>query len=224
MAVIEAPGYNERVLIVGANGSGKSVFAEQLLTAGYARTVTFDLKREFEPRFRYDEKVWILTKPSGLAWKQAIKRGHIIYRPEPQFRSREALDAVFEHLYYRAQQYGKRFPFVIYLDEGLSIAKMGKSPFLESLIIEGRSMQVGMWFTSQRPLWIPVEIRSEAWRWYVFYLGYQDDMKEVIKYAHGRLSVEELDENMPDFGFWEIRRMPGGRVRIQKYPPVALEV
>ena len=72
----------------------------------------------------------------------------------------------------------------------------------KSLLMKG----VGLWVSSQRPKWIPVEVRSETWRWYVFFLDYDEDAKEMVKYTHGRISVDELQEPKQSYSFWEIKR------------------
>lgn len=222
MAIIQAPSYNERLLIVGANGSGKTKLAELFLASGYPRTVTIDLKGEINPPFPDGEPVWRVRKPIGWQWRQSIRKGHLIYQPPPEYRTMETMDAVFHHLYARARKYGKKYPFILYLDEGLSLAHMGGSKWLSALVVEGRSLKCGVWISSQRPLWIPVEIRTEAWRWYIFYLAYRDDIDEIIKYSGGRLSREDLTEALADYSFWEMRRHLGGKLSVRHYPPIDL--
>lgn len=57
---------------------------------------------------------------------------------------------------------------------------------------------------------------------YVFYLGDQDDMKAVLRYAQGTLSVEDLMDLGDDFSFIEVKRTPGGRRSATKFPPIRL--
>lgn len=219
MPSLTMPTFQERVTFLGSNGSGKSLLASYLLDDSYQRAVIIDLKHDFTPGI---ENYTLVKKPQD--WRWAWRRhGHILYRPSPDFLNGGDLSYVLKQLYFRAQKEGKKKPFIIYIDETLFLSKLGANKWLSALAVSGRSMGVGLWCASQRPRWIPLEVRSETWRWYVFTLDYDDDVKEFSKYTQGRISQEELRNNAP-YSFWEIKRADnGGSKAIHHYPPIRVK-
>jgi hypothetical protein len=216
MVVIEPPSYQERVLFVGANGSGKSRLAAAMLGAGY-RWVAIDLKGDFPAPKPYV----VVRTPDDWRWRWVRSKG-ILYRPKPEYANGPWLDAVLHRLYVRGQREGKRKPFVVYVDEGLALSRGGHTQWLSTLAVAGRSLGVGLWVASQRPRWIPVEVRTEAWRLYVFYLQYEEDEREVMKLSKGLISEEDFRRAKVDYSFWELRRTKGGKIVARHYPPLAL--
>lgn len=215
--IILPPSYQERLLFVGSNGGGKSKLAAEMLAAGYPRTVSIDVKGDFDPPIDYH----VLSKPNDLGWRF---HNHIVYRPKFEYASGYWLDQVLQKLFQRARAKGKREPFILYIDEGLYLATSARTGTMRALAVTGRSLNVGLWVSSQRPKWIPVEVRSEAWRWYVFYLSFDEDEKEVLKYAKGRINLAELQNPKDLYSFWEIKRgtESAGRMSVKHYPRVLL--
>lgn len=216
-AILEPPDYKERVLIVGANGSGKSVLASALLGSGYDSWFVIDSKGDFEPPKPYR----IVRHPDD--WRLRVwPNVPTLYRPRPEYNNGPWLDEMLRRLYVRAVKYGKRHPFIVYVDEALYLARTKHVQWLAALAVSGRSLRVGLWVSSQRPVWIPVEVRSEAWRWYVFYLSYQQDEEEVLKYSKGRLQLPDLQSLSVDHSFYELRRGKGGKVGAMRFPAMRL--
>ena len=214
--VLEPPDYPERVIIGGSNGSGKTRFAEQLLGAGYSSTVTVDFKGEFQ---HPNPKAEIVRNPKDPKLEQ---EGHWVYRPAAEHRSRDWLEYFFARMERRA--YARR-PFILYVDEGHVIARRRAITHLAEIAIMGRSFNCGLWVSSQRPsAWIPVEIRSEAWRWYVFYLSDEEDELAAVRFAKTELTLEQLREATHSYRFLELRRgaESGGRVRVRAYGKLPL--
>ncbi len=215
--LLELPTYHERVLLMGSNGSGKSVLAAHMLVAGDYDYVAIDLKGDFEPP---GGDFVVITRPDDPRWKIGYR--HIVYRPEPEHADGKALDAILRRLYLRAQSSGKRHPFVVYIDECLALSESGATRWLQALAISGRSLGVGLWCASQRPRIIPVSVRTEAWRWYVFFLTYTEDEEEVLGYSKRQLTLEALEAGSVDHAFWELKRGAGGRVLVRHWPPLRL--
>jgi hypothetical protein len=187
------------------------------MLAEYPRVVIIDLKGDVP--YPADGYTVIRSPLDKLKWRFA---SHIMYRPDAKYMNGAAHSYVLQEMYNRAKKRGKRSPFILYVDEALFLANTGAGTWLANLAVATRSMGLGLWVSSQRPKNIPVELRTEAWRWYIFYLSYKSDEKEVSEYTKGRLSPEQLEQGTQSFSFYEIRRGSGsmGRLAIRHYPPV----
>lgn len=219
---LSLPGYKERVFFLGSNGSGKTVLASNMLSY-YPRFVAFDVKGDLEIP---NSKALVIKTPDDWHWQfYPNKYKRIIYRPKPEYASGPWLDYVLRKLYYLAQKRAKQSTswFVVYLDEALFMAKTGSTKWMSALAVSGRSLNVGLWITSQRPTWIPVEVRSEAWRSYVFYLKRKQDQKEIVDDSNGKVTYDILNELGVDHSFLEIKRGKGGRTEVTHYPPLRLQ-
>jgi hypothetical protein len=228
MAQLELPDYEERLLVTGSNGSGKTVFLKVLLRAGWPRWVVVDLKGNFDVPEGEAQKHVIVHDPSD---KRLVTADRVLYRPGPAFKNRYGLEAAFAALYRRAELAGRQGkPFIVVVDETLAISRMRATLWLGNLAVVGREWGCGLWVASQRLAWIPIEVKSEAWRWYVFFQGDEADELQVIRKAKGQLTLPELRQfTTPEPGqdgppFVELRRghATGGRVLVTAYPPVRM--
>jgi hypothetical protein len=118
------------------------------------------------------------------------------------------------------KRYGKghNHRFYLYCDEGLLQSRGRRTIHLAGSAISGRSLEMGFILSSQRLSWIPVEVRSEYWRMYVFYLSSQDEEKEVIKLAKNRLTLAQLEALGADYSFYELKRVQGGLINVTHFP------
>lgn len=217
MPTITPPGYQERLLFIGANGSGKTHLASRMLR-DYPRWVVIDLKGDF-PLPSKDVK--IIDKPPvrrsrSIEWEQP----HIVYRPLPQYIIGAWPTYFLQQMFVRAKKRGKKEPFLLYVDEGIFLESLGAQTWLKILAVTTRSMGLGLWVASQRPRGIPVAVRSEAWIWYIFYLSYEDDMREVARYSGGQITYKDLQNTKVDFSFFQMKRVKGGKVSVEKFPPI----
>ncbi len=221
---ISPPEYDERLLFLGSNGSGKSVLARQMLAAGYHRVRAVDLKGDFN--LLQDHRV--VREPGD--WR-GFRARHVVYRPKAPYDSGAWLDQVLLGWYRDAQRTFdskrkvQRNPTVIYIDETLALAHSRRTEALARIAVAGRALGLGLWCSSQRPVWIPVEARSEAHRIYAFYLQYEEDERELLKYAKRQLSLEQLQAGMQHHSFWELRRhrSSAGRWEVRQMPPLPPE-
>ena len=214
-AILEPPPYAARVLFLGANGSGKSMLASAMLASGY-RWVVIDSKGDFPaPRpFR------LVRSPDDWHWRWPAD--HMLYRPRPEWNRGAWLDEVLRRQFVRAQREGRRRPFVVYVDEALYLARTGHVQWLSALAVSGRSLGVGLWVASQRPRWIPVEVRSEAWMTFVFYLQHRADEKEVVADSKGLLSEDDMQRAAVDYSFWQLKRGQAGRLEVRHFPAIGI--
>lgn len=223
VAYITTPSYAERVLFAGANGSGKTILASTLI-APYHRATIIDVKGDFP--IPWTNGYQIRTAPpnrgflNGLRWRYGPQR--IIYRPRLGDDTGEAIAKFFDWSFRQAQRAKGKQPRILYVDEGAWVSYAGAWRSLARLLISTRSLKLGVWLSSQRPKGIPVEARSEAWRWYVFYLRSREDRKEIVSYLDHRISEYDLESTTRDYQFWEIRRGEGGKMSYQLFPPIAI--
>lgn len=194
---------------MGSNGGGKSRLIRAMIGDGsaYSRGVVLDTKGDFKLNCPHT----VIRDLNDWRWKwYSLHPGWILYRPTPEWNNGPALDELLRRLFERGRAQFKggvaKRPFLIVVDEGLALAKTGSVRHLGMIAVSGRALGIGLWVASQRPRWIPIEVRSESWRWYVFALSYTDDDKEVSAYTKGRLTVEMLQKETKDFEFFEIRR------------------
>lgn len=224
--VIQPPSYYERLLILGRNGSGKSELTYAIEGGGnYRQSIYMDHKGDTEPRPPY----------------KLIKRGderlhdkRIVFRPEPgsywrtdageaQFVNRLFLEArrAYDHKRKRS-----RAPRILIIPEILLFGPLAQKA-LGEVASAARQYELGLWVETQRPRRIPVVIRSEAWRLYIFALGFADDEEEVLRYAKGRLSMADLrhgDDDPRDHSFFELllRNQSGAGIQVRRCDPLRL--
>lgn len=210
---ITPPRYEERVLFLGSNESGKSVLARQMLGAGYHRVRAIDLKGDFNLLQEHR----VVREPGD--WR-GFRARHVVYRPRPPYDTGPWLDEVLLRWYHEAQRSFdskrklQRNPTVIYVDETLALAHSRHTEGLARIAVSGRALKLGLWCASQRPFWIPVETRSEAHRIYVFFLQYEADEKHVLQYAKRQLTLEQLQAGHDNpYEFWELSRSQSGAGR-----------
>jgi hypothetical protein len=225
------PEYVERLLIVGKNGVGKSELTYALEGNGnYRKTIYCDIKGDCTPRPGFQ-----LVRKGDDSWGLRARR--IVYRPTPgtywrsdagwaQFLNRWFLHA---HRSYDHKRKRSREPALIIIPEVLLFGP--KSQQVIGEIASGaRALELGLWCETQRPRRIPVVLRSEAWRIYVFPLGYEDDELEILKYAKGKLSLDDLrslDEQVSPSDphpFYEIvlRSPQGAQISVRRCKSLAL--
>jgi hypothetical protein len=194
--VIQPPEYQERLLIVGENGTGKSELSFMLDRFGnYRKVIYVDHKGDCVPRGEFR----LVTKPDDRwGWSRGRR---IVYRPAhgSYWHSDRGFELVLERLFHQAvraydhKRRRSREPFVVIIQEILLFGPRSQKVIGE-MASAGRNYELGLWIETQRPRRLPVVCRSEAWRIYAFPLGYQDDEEEVIKYAKGRLSIDAFRE------------------------------
>ena len=227
-ARINAPEYVERLLILGKNGTGKSELTYALEQAGnYRHAVYFDIKGDCTPRPPFN-----VVRKGDDRWGFRAKR--VVYRPSPDsyWRTDEGWAGVLQRYFNNAarefdhKRRRSRAPVLLIIPEIILFGPQSQK-VIGDIASGARNLEVGLWVESQRPRRIPVVVRSEAWRLYVFTLGYEDDELEVLKYAKGKLALaqlRELDEasaaRPPKHPFIEVllRSKAGGGLSVRLCP------
>jgi energy-coupling factor transporter ATP-binding protein EcfA2 len=151
--------YNDRVLVLGSTGSGKSEVLNYLAAGVACQRLILDTKDEFivpgvEPVRRVD----------AIDWDQRT----VHYRTDPEVvpacdakkgRCDRCFDCLFRAAYYQPDA------LVIVVHELGDVCDFnaGKTPkFVNAYISKGRARRKGLWAGSQRPVTIPVRARGEA--------------------------------------------------------------
>jgi GTPase SAR1 family protein len=182
----------QKGFIVGPNGSGKTVLAEVLINwkprnekNKINRLCIIDPKGEFPLH-----GLPVYSSPGEV---RLYKPERFVYRPtKKNFDDLSAYDDLYGWLYDR-----KRFQ--IYTDEVLAICTVGGSAVRNfNLCMQlGRSRGLTMLNTTQRPSRIPLNLLSEATKFFAFSLVLKNDVKRV---------QEVMPEYTPDipkrYAFW----------------------
>ncbi len=231
------PDEQERLLLVGKNGTGKSEITFALEAAGKYRCIYFDWKGDCNPH-RLDaagQPFKVVTKGDD-AW--GFRNRRVVYRPPhgSYWRTDPACAQVLRRIVAEAQRdYNpktkrSRRPRLIIIPEILLFGPLAQAVMAE-IASGARAFELGLWVETQRPRRLPIVIRSEAWRLYILPLGYYDDELEVLKYAKGKLQLEQLreldrasEETPPRHPFIEVilRSKNGGPIRVELCPPLNL--
>lgn len=165
---MKLPGANDRSMIVGATGSGKTVFGLWLLS-----------EQDFTKRpwiiydFKGDELINKIPATGYIDVTQPIptKPGLYICSPLP-----DEQDMVSEQMMniWRNENTG------IFVDEGFMVGRTNRG--FRACLTQGRSKKIPMITCSQRPVWLDRFAFSESGFFVIFRLQDKDDLKNVNKF------------------------------------------
>src|SRR4030042_2750562 len=136
---------SEHVLIVGANGTGKSLLAKVYLT-GYTNVCVLDSKGDFnfEPFLKVNEDYVLYTDINKLYSNNNKKFTKIVYRPNIYENNIEYYERFFEWCYRRGNT-------IVLIDEAMQICDSYKIGFwYKSILTRGRALNVAAWNCTQR--------------------------------------------------------------------------
>jgi hypothetical protein len=177
---INLPQDTNRLSIVGATGSGKTVAALWHLS-----------KRSYTEKpwiiydYKYDEHINGIEGAQHINIKDPIPERPGIYLVHPH----PAQDAeVTAHMW----KIWERENIGVYVDEGYMIGN--QNPAYRAILTQGRSKHIPLINLSQRPTWIDRFILSESEFHQVFRLQHEDDLKIVQKFIPVKMT-----ERLPEF-------------------------
>lgn len=183
-----APGVKQHALIVGKNGSGKSVFGLQLLEESkWYRCLVIDPKREI-----HCKGATIITNGKQF---RGDSSGVIVLQTLDRESYNIALKRAFEAGNWR-----------IYIDDLLLMGRNGFNypPGLEDIYVAGRSKRVTIIALCQRPTRLPLCAITECDYRYMFNLEYGDDKKRMREML-GDNAMENLvsaNDPLSRYNFW----------------------
>jgi DNA helicase HerA-like ATPase len=174
---------NERVLIAGKTGSGKTWLASRLL-AGVRRLVVLDPKANLDS--------WNLVQPNGWQWQQFSRGKAGRFRILPPITPDPA--GWYETLFARLYAIGD---LTLYIDEAYAVVPPGSRPgqWLSALYTRGRERGIGVWAATQRPTWIPLFLLSEADWFLIFRLNLDADRQRLANLAGDRVLQKIPDQH-----------------------------
>lgn len=209
------PNYDERTIFLGGTGSGKTNLA-MTMASHYDKFVYIDPQHNLTPKV----PAVYLQSLDSWRWEWAFHRDvHIVFRPKPE-NVYPRMNAVrhYDELLYMLHRRGKprnrktgKFPnpFNIYIDEAYALGHGAHYPdWAQNIAVMDRQKGIGLWVSSQRPVNIPVPLRSECAWYYVFYLSKEDDVDEIASYGRPKKALKRLllEDLKFDHSFVQISR------------------
>lgn len=195
---------HDRIVILGRTGSGKSVFTDKLLKflSKSSFIILLDTKSEYEHLKEFELK-YLKTKKIGI-WKitEIEHRGNII---DDNFIISEFLsELMFSYNKgAKSQRKKKKLNFILAIEEMGNVTKKSPSklydiqPHFAKLLQQGRSQNIGLLSTSQRPQELHTTILSQANHIICFEIYSQHDKDALKPYI-----APELFEELKQFEFF----------------------
>lgn len=185
---------SDRVVIVGATGTGKSTVAGCLLLPR-RHIVILDPKRQWTwPNRR--------SSPYGATVTTTIPEDVVkhegphplVYQPETT-EIKAGLPWFWDWLWWRENT-------LIYCDELFLLKKNSQElhPGQERIIMQGRSRNLSNWNAFQRPSRVPIPPLSESEHVFVFRLRHPDDIKRMAQYTDKRIETDPVSGH--DFWYY----------------------
>lgn len=184
---VSLPAPNQRLLIVGRTGSGKTV-------AGlfHLSNTNFDEKPWIVIDFKGDENINAIRGLKRIRWDTDIsKLKPGIYALSLMVDQQKELEAFLWNAYY-TQNIG------LFADEGYMIGQGSRySPAFRTILTQGRSKNIGVIINSQRPVWLDVFSKSEANKMQIFHLNAAGDRKSMAEYIGDKAGPDVQERLAP---------------------------
>lgn len=185
-----APSPDERGIIVGCTGCGKTTLATRM-AAYYKRVIAIDPKGTLGgggERWGKHLQGYELARTPRELERLGKKFERVQYRPEMNYQNPDDWERIFDWIFRRGKT-------LVWNDELADTHHANyPPPSLRRIITSGRELGIGHLGATQRPRNIEKRIMSEAERWYVFHLRDLDD-RRLLKHRMG-------SGRLPTYGWW----------------------
>ena len=182
------PKPDQRLILVGATGTGKTTLARELLKP-FKKIIVIDSKCTYGGK-KGEEGYVMVNSPSALR----NLRGSvdlIQYRPGERYQNPADYDDVYKWCY-------RRQDIMVYTDEAFLVHHGSYAPdYLRACITCGRELGIGMITGTQRPRGLDLRLLTEAEIFISFELRHRDDRKRMAE-----MGGEEFMETPPKHSFW----------------------
>lgn len=191
------PKPQERMMVVGATGTGKTTFSREILKViGSSNPKQCILV--IDPKCTYDtqdKSYKMVRSPSEINWWNGRKR-RLHYRPSPLHQSVSDYDEVYRWAYNRGD-------ILVYTDETYLTMHHNISPDWQRAIVTcGRELGVGAIFATQRPSGVDLRIYTESEHKVSFYLAHRDDRKRMSQEMGEKVMNDPIAVSGMEFAFW----------------------
>ena len=182
------PKPDQRMILVGATGTGKTTLARHLLRP-FPTVIVIDSKctyggSEGEPGYT------MVHSPKSLRGLRS-SIDFIQYRPDENHQTVADYDEVYKWCY-------RRQKLMIYSDEAFLVHHGSYAPdWLRACVTCGRELGIGMITATQRPRGIDLRLMTEAEIFAAFDLRHRDDRKRMAE-----MGGDEFMIRPPRHAFW----------------------
>lgn len=182
------PKPDQRLILVGATGTGKTTLARHLL-APFKTVLILDPKctyggKDGEPGYT------LVSSPKAL---RGLRKSvdFIQYRPDENHQNVWDYDEVYKWAY-------RRQNLMVYTDEAFLVHHGSYAPdWLRACVTCGRELGIGMMTGTQRPRGIDLRLLTEAEIFIAFDLRHKDDRKRMAE-----MGGDEFMQRPPQHAFW----------------------
>lgn len=174
------PGDTDRLTIVGATGSGKTIAGLYHLSRR-----NIDQKPWIVYDYKYDATINAIEGAQHVSLNSKLPERPGLYIVHPSPSDDVLVDA---HM----MQIWAREDMGVYVDEGYMVGN--KSPAFRALLTQGRSKHIPMIINSQRPVYMDRFVFTESQFIQVFRLQHDDDIASAQKFI-----PYDLSERLPRF-------------------------
>lgn len=195
---------SQRVFFVGRTNSGKTYVARYLLKcmrqAGW-RIVIVDPKKDWMGR----GKEMLPFSDGTEKQKGTVDKPVYVVAFDPklyvQIFQPVSWDASMEKVADDIMAVGNT---IVYIDEVTQLVTGSHDPprGLKIMITQGRSINVGVWVGTQRPVNVPILVKDQSEIWFIFRMANRKDREVVEGYVPVEETPELVEKPLPERYFW----------------------
>lgn len=181
------PTTSQRVFITGKTGSGKTVFANWLLSRAPWHIQPYTIID-----FKHDKFFWKIDGLREIDFKTVPSKPGL-YIMHPMHNEHSQLDEWFMKIWASTKQ-------GVYIDEGYMLPSYRSFYGFRTLLTQGRSLDIPLITLTQRPVHLDPFIISESDYFAVFHMNADKDKKLVGAFLPDEIDIEK---RLPNFqSYW----------------------